>query len=51
MTSRGVGAQVTLQVGEGYLVELEIWGGRYGMRLRADPRKLRRSQDIDWGAG
>jgi hypothetical protein len=48
--SRGLGAQVTLHVPDGRLVELEIWAGAYGIRPRLDPGKLKRVQDIDWPA-
>jgi hypothetical protein len=46
--SRGLGAQVTLHVADGYLVELEIWSGAYGIRPRLDLARLKRVQEIDW---
>jgi hypothetical protein len=38
---------VTLYVCDGYLVELEIWAGEYGVKPRVDPSKL---EHDDWRA-
>jgi hypothetical protein len=47
--SRGLGAQVTLHVSQGHLVELEIWAGGYGIRPRLDLARLVRVQGIPRG--
>jgi len=45
--SRWPWTEVTLHIIEGELFELEIWGGRYGLRPRVDPARLEFDPDGD----